>query len=136
MLYSYEVQDCEVVWAIRHKSICHTFVDEGAAVFFLPHLEDSSSRRGDDASGAAEPPVKRTKYAYEQLLWEGEQERGKGKTGAGSGEGGVEEEGGEGGGNVGSALGPDWQAGWQMRGRREVCICTTLHSIVYHMNIT
>lgn len=93
------------MWAIRHGSICHTFVDEGAAVFFLPHLEDLPSREGD-ASG----PVKRTKYVYEPL--QKEEKRHKGA------EGGGETEGGERG--VGSALGPDWQTGRQMKGEKEV----------------
>lgn len=93
-----------MVWAIRHSSICHTFVDEGAAVFFLPHLEELPSRKEEDSVSG---PVKRTKYVYEPL--HKEKKRG------GVVEG--EEGGGEG---MGSALGPDWQTGHQMKGRREV----------------
>ena len=97
------------MWAIRHSSICHTFVDEGAAVFFLPHLEDLPSRRGEESASG---PVKRTKYVYEPLQREEKRYEGA--------EGGAREEGGVGSGGVGSALGPDWQTGRQMKGGREV----------------
>lgn len=30
-----------MIWAIKHKSISATFVDEGAAQFFLPHLNET-----------------------------------------------------------------------------------------------
>jgi len=32
------VEGYEVIWAIKDKSISHTFVDAGAAQFFLPEL--------------------------------------------------------------------------------------------------
>ena len=109
----YEVKGCEVVWAIRHDSICRTFVDEGAAVFFLPHL--LHHHQPDQSQGAG--PVKRAKYVYEEGMEEGEGVRG--------GRGGR-------GGEMGSALGPDWQTGRQMRGVTEVI--NTLHDC--HMTIT
>jgi NAD(P)H-nitrite reductase large subunit len=90
----YEVKGCQVVWVIRHSSICHTFVDEGAAVFFLPHLHDDNGCHGDAAELR-----KRTKYVCEGVgeeKEEGEKER------------------------IGSALGPDWHTGRQMKGRNEV----------------
>ncbi|CAI7993479.1 Pyridine nucleotide-disulfide oxidoreductase domain-containing protein 1 [Geodia barretti] len=92
----YEVKGCQVVWVIRHTAICHTFVDEGAAVFFLPHLHDDSGCHGDTAELR-----KRTKYVCEGV-GEGREERGEG-----------EKE------RIGSALGPDWHTGRQMKGRNE-----------------
>lgn len=103
------MQGCEVVWAIRHSSICHTFVDEGAAVFFLPHLEDVPSRRAEESASG---PVKRTRYVYDTPPKEE-------KRAEGGAEGGAESEG-RGCAGVGSALGPDWQSGRQMKGGREV----------------
>ena len=52
--FSYEVQGVEVVWAVKDTSITHTFIDSGAAAFFLPHL---ASERENSAG-----PVKRHKY--------------------------------------------------------------------------
>ena len=94
LLHRYEVKGCQVVWVIRHSSICHTFVDEGAAVFFLPHLHDDNGCHGDAAELR-----KRTKYVCEGV---GE-ERGEGEKD-----------------RIGSALGPDWHTGRQMKGRNEV----------------
>ena len=97
LLHRYEVKGCQVVWVIRHTAICHTFVDEGAAVFFLPHLHDDSGCHGDTAELR-----KRTKYVCEGV-GEGREEGGEG-----------EKE------RIGSALGPDWHTGRQMKGRNEV----------------
>lgn len=36
---SYEVQGCEVIWAIKNKAIGNTFFDAGAAQFLIPTLE-------------------------------------------------------------------------------------------------
>jgi hypothetical protein len=56
--FRYEVGGCEVVWAIKDHSIGHTFFDEGAAVFFLPHLVSTTTEavgseglRGCEAAG-------------------------------------------------------------------------------------
>ncbi len=54
---SYEVEGCEVVWAIKDESISHTFVDAGAAQFFLPQLSADKQ--------LAEGPSKRRKYTTE-----------------------------------------------------------------------
>ena len=54
LYYSYEVQGCEVIWAIKDSSITHTFIDSGAAAFFLPHLASEK----DEGAG----PIKRHKY--------------------------------------------------------------------------
>lgn len=94
---------CEVVWVIRHSSICHTFVDEGAAVFFLPHLRHDD-QPGCQGNGATAGPSKRMKYVSEEGRREG---------GGGEGSRGEEK-------RVGSALGPDWQTGRQMKGKSEV----------------
>ncbi|VDN02664.1 unnamed protein product [Thelazia callipaeda] len=40
----YELQNIEIVWAIRHSSISATFFDEGAAEFFKPLLVDGSKK--------------------------------------------------------------------------------------------
>ncbi|KAK6170256.1 hypothetical protein SNE40_018691 [Patella caerulea] len=53
----YEVEGCEVIWAIKDKSISSAFVDAGAAQFFLPcvNKEKTESRK----------PLKRHKYTEE-----------------------------------------------------------------------
>ncbi|KAK3098090.1 hypothetical protein FSP39_016016 [Pinctada imbricata] len=51
----YEIEGCEVIWAIKDKSIASTFVDAGAAEFFLPHLNKPKSE-------LEEVPSKRLKY--------------------------------------------------------------------------
>ena len=104
----YEVKRCQVLWAIKHSSICHTFVDEGAAVFFLPHLHDNQSGNHGDTASAGGGPTKRMKYVCEEGVREGVREKTEG-----AGE------------NVGSALGPDWQTGRQMKGRNEVSMIIT-----------
>ncbi|XP_063404824.1 pyridine nucleotide-disulfide oxidoreductase domain-containing protein 1-like isoform X3 [Mytilus trossulus] len=53
----YEVEGCEVIWAIKHKSISSTFVDPGAAQFFLSSLNKDKSKE--------EAPSKRLKYTLE-----------------------------------------------------------------------
>ena len=54
-LSRYELEGCEVVWAIKDKSIAHTFVDAGAGEFFLEHLN-----KDKDKTPAG--PSKRLKY--------------------------------------------------------------------------
>ncbi|KAM9311393.1 pyridine nucleotide-disulfide oxidoreductase domain-containing protein 1 [Gastrophryne carolinensis] len=53
----YEMSGCQVIWAIKDKSIGNTFFDAGAAEFLIPHLR----------SDKAETPLtcKRTKYTTE-----------------------------------------------------------------------
>lgn len=53
----YEVEGCEVIWAIKHKSITNTFLDPGAAAFCLPQL--NMEKTGTDK------PLKRRKYTTE-----------------------------------------------------------------------
>lgn len=102
---------CEVVWAIKDQSISHTFVDEGAATFFLPHLVGSIST--DSASPGAEgkdqlleiKPLKRAKYVVDtgqsQEVGGASNRDSDGDVAAGSG----------------SALGPDWHTNLMMKGR-------------------
>uniref|UniRef100_A0A0B6YTZ6 Pyridine nucleotide-disulfide oxidoreductase domain-containing protein 1 n=1 Tax=Arion vulgaris TaxID=1028688 RepID=A0A0B6YTZ6_9EUPU len=51
----YELEGCEVIWAIKDKSIAHTFVDAGAGEFFLEQLNK-------DKVVTQEEPLKRHKY--------------------------------------------------------------------------
>ncbi|GFO27235.1 pyridine nucleotide-disulfide oxidoreductase domain-containing protein 1 [Plakobranchus ocellatus] len=51
----YELEGCEVIWAIKDKSIAHTFVDAGAGEFFLEHLNKA---KDNTQTG----PSKRLKY--------------------------------------------------------------------------
>ena len=51
------MEGCEVVWAIRAGSIASTFVDPGAATFFLPHLNEEKDQTNK--------PMKRLKYTVD-----------------------------------------------------------------------
>ena len=51
------MEGCEVIWAIKNKSITSTFVDAGAAAFFLPHLNEEK--------GEEEKTSKRLKYTVD-----------------------------------------------------------------------
>lgn len=81
----YEVEGCEVIWAIKDKAIGNTFFDAGAAQFLIPSLEAEKKDRS--------LACKRARYTTE-------------KTG---GQSGVL-------GELGSALGPDWHEGIELRG--------------------
>ena len=77
-------------------------------MFFLPHLSPNPSP--PPPGGPTAPTVKRTTYVYERLgmgEWERRQVGAVGGCEGGGGEGG-------------SALGPDWQTGRILRGTREV----------------
>jgi len=50
----YELENIEVVWAIKDKSVSHVFVDPGAGEFFLKEL---NREKGDTGQ-----PIKRMKY--------------------------------------------------------------------------
>ena len=95
------------MWAIKDSSITHTFFDEGAATFFLPHLASqpaekqaasASSDGGDDIVEVS--PLKRTKYTVESHS----------RTGNGN-EDDVKGVG------TGGALGPDWHSELKMTGK-------------------
>ncbi|RXN05140.1 pyridine nucleotide-disulfide oxidoreductase domain-containing 1 [Labeo rohita] len=82
----YEVEGCEVIWAIKDKAIGNTFFDAGAAQFLIPSLEADKKDRS--------LPCKRARYTTDKTA--------AGHSGA-SGE-------------LGSALGPDWHEGIELRG--------------------
>ncbi|XP_077196275.1 pyridine nucleotide-disulfide oxidoreductase domain-containing protein 1 [Paroedura picta] len=88
----YEIESCEVIWAIKDKAIGNTFFDAGAAEFLIPKL----------IAEKPEPPVacKRTKYTTAEAE--------------------KEEKGGAGPGQMGSALGPDWHEGLRLKGAKEL----------------
>uniref|UniRef100_A0A7N8X1G6 Pyridine nucleotide-disulfide oxidoreductase domain-containing protein 1 n=1 Tax=Mastacembelus armatus TaxID=205130 RepID=A0A7N8X1G6_9TELE len=54
----YEVEGCEVIWAVKDKAIGNTFFDAGAAQFLIPSLE------ADKPQSAA--PCKRIRYTTEE----------------------------------------------------------------------
>lgn len=83
----HEIENCEVVWAIKDKSISATFVDAGAAEFFLPHLA------GDKE--VQEGPLKRLKYTVSNAAAKDQVQSG----------------------TKGGALGPDWSLGLTMKGK-------------------
>ncbi|KAM3926685.1 pyridine nucleotide-disulfide oxidoreductase domain-containing protein 1 isoform 2-T2 [Leptodactylus fuscus] len=91
----YEMEGCEVVWAIKDKSIGNTFFDAGAAEFLIPQLK-------------AEKPqtpltCKRMKYTTE-------------------GGAGQEDD------RLGSALGPDWHEGMDLRAAQEIPRCVHIEA--------
>ncbi|XP_054719303.1 pyridine nucleotide-disulfide oxidoreductase domain-containing protein 1-like isoform X2 [Uloborus diversus] len=53
----YEIENCQVIWAIKDKCVGATFFDAGAAHFFLPCLKET--KQEDDV------PCKRMKYNLE-----------------------------------------------------------------------
>lgn len=55
---SYEVEGCEVIWAIKDKAIGNTFFDAGAAQFLIPSLEAEKPEKA--------LPCKRTRYTTDQ----------------------------------------------------------------------
>ncbi|XP_041489978.1 pyridine nucleotide-disulfide oxidoreductase domain-containing protein 1 [Microtus oregoni] len=87
----YEIEGCEVIWAIKDKAIGNTFFDAGAAEFLISKLMSEKSE--------AKIAHRRTIYTVEGVRKEN---RTKAK---------VE--------NVGSALGPDWHGGLDLKGKEE-----------------
>ncbi|XP_042909958.1 pyridine nucleotide-disulfide oxidoreductase domain-containing protein 1 isoform X2 [Parasteatoda tepidariorum] len=53
----YEIENCDIIWAIKDKSVGSTFFDAGAAKFFLPCLNESKQKET--------APSKRLKYTLE-----------------------------------------------------------------------
>ncbi|XP_035698510.1 pyridine nucleotide-disulfide oxidoreductase domain-containing protein 1-like isoform X1 [Branchiostoma floridae] len=86
----YEIEGCEVVWAIKDDSIGNTFFDRGAAEFFLPHLTAGKCEE--------KKPLKRLKYTLTESSVDSPK---KGETA------------------MGGALGPDWKEGWRMKGKQD-----------------
>ncbi|KAL8222296.1 UNVERIFIED_CONTAM: Pyridine nucleotide-disulfide oxidoreductase domain-containing protein 1, partial [Gekko kuhli] len=97
----YEIEGCEVIWAIKDKAIGNTFFDAGAAEFLIPKLRAEKP----------EPPIacKRTKYTTAETEKEEEAGKGPGKTG--------------------SALGPDWHEGLRLKGAKELSHKVHLESL-------
>ncbi|XP_077026362.1 pyridine nucleotide-disulfide oxidoreductase domain-containing protein 1 [Tamandua tetradactyla] len=87
----YEIEGCEVIWAIKDRAIGNTFFDAGAAEFLTSKLIAEKPE--------AKVAQKRTRYTTEGKKKE---RRIKAKTG-----------------NVGSALGPDWHEGLNLKGMKE-----------------
>ncbi|XP_032711020.1 pyridine nucleotide-disulfide oxidoreductase domain-containing protein 1 isoform X2 [Lontra canadensis] len=87
----YEIEGCEVIWAIKDKAIGNTFFDAGAAEFLTSKLT------AEKAEGRI--AHKRTRYTTEGRKKETQ-------TPAGAG-------------NMGSALGPDWHEGLNLKGTKE-----------------
>ncbi|XP_009299251.1 pyridine nucleotide-disulfide oxidoreductase domain-containing protein 1 isoform X1 [Danio rerio] len=85
----YEVEGCEVIWAVKDKAIGNTFFDAGAAQFLIPSLE--ADRR--EASSLC----KRARYTTDSSA--------AGHSGSSS--------------ELGSALGPDWHEGIELRGAKQ-----------------
>ncbi|CAI5786443.1 nucleotide-disulfide oxidoreductase domain-containing 1 [Podarcis lilfordi] len=92
----YEIEGCEVIWAIKDKAIGNTFFDAGAAEFLIPKL----------SAMKPEPPIacKRTKYTTAGGIPGSEIEQ---SAAANPGE-------------IGSALGPDWHEGLCLKGAKEL----------------
>ena len=42
----YELTGCEVIWVIKDDAIGNAYFDKGAALFFLPALEDDAKFHG------------------------------------------------------------------------------------------
>ncbi|NXW14411.1 PYRD1 protein, partial [Circaetus pectoralis] len=95
----YEIQGCEVIWAIKDKAIGNTFFDAGAAEFLIPKLTAEKQ----------ETPIecKRTKYTME-----GSEEKERSLAASDK---------------LGSALGPDWHEGLHLKGTKEVWSQPCLH---------
>nr|XP_035112007.1 pyridine nucleotide-disulfide oxidoreductase domain-containing protein 1 isoform X2 [Callithrix jacchus]XP_054094265.1 pyridine nucleotide-disulfide oxidoreductase domain-containing protein 1 isoform X2 [Callithrix jacchus] len=88
---AYEIEGCEVIWAIKDKAIGNTFFDAGAAEFLTAKLISEKSE--------AKIAHKRTRYTTE-----GRKKEARSKSKAD---------------NVGSALGPDWHEGLNLKGTKQ-----------------
>jgi len=80
----YEIENCKIIWVVKHEHISNVYFDSSAAKFFLNKLNKPKSD---------EPlPAKRTKYTISRIDANADK------------------------GTLGSALGPDWSTGLQMKG--------------------
>ncbi|XP_012640956.1 pyridine nucleotide-disulfide oxidoreductase domain-containing protein 1 [Microcebus murinus] len=87
----YEIEGCEVIWAIKDKAIGNTFFDAGAAEFLTSKL-------------IAEKPE--AKIAHKRTRYTTEVRKKEARTKAEAD-------------NIGSALGPDWHEGLNLKGTKE-----------------
>ena len=102
-----------MVWAIKDHSIGHAYFDEGAAVFFLPHLVSQATDQmeeeeaGPVGGGVAEiSPFKRHRYTVIKSAESAKPEEasiGKDIVGGATA--------------MGGALGPDWHSDLKMAGK-------------------
>ncbi|KAF7669227.1 hypothetical protein LDENG_00223370 [Lucifuga dentata] len=99
----YEVEGCEVIWAIKDKAIGNTFFDAGAAQFLIPSLE------ADKPESAL--PCKRSRYTTEEQAAGVSQTFTTDRNRRGLSSGPTE---------PGSALGPDWHEGIVLQGAEQV----------------
>ncbi|KAM7378043.1 hypothetical protein PAMA_013103 [Pampus argenteus] len=99
----YEVEGCEVIWAVKDKAIGNTFFDAGAAQFLIPSLE------ADKPEGAA--TCKRLRYTTEEPAAGASQSFTADRNLRGRGSCPTE---------PGSALGPDWHEGIVLQGAEQV----------------
>ncbi|XP_050824816.1 pyridine nucleotide-disulfide oxidoreductase domain-containing protein 1 isoform X3 [Gopherus flavomarginatus] len=90
----YEIEGCEVLWAIKDKAIGNTFFDAGAAEFLIPKL---TAEKLETAIAC-----KRTKYTTEGS------EKEEGSVAAAD--------------KLGTALGPDWHEGLHLKGTKEFAL--------------
>ncbi|XP_062620170.1 pyridine nucleotide-disulfide oxidoreductase domain-containing protein 1-like [Saccostrea cucullata] len=96
----YEIEGCEVVWAIKDKSISNTFVDPGAGEFFMAEINKKKEAR-------EEKPSKRLKYTVQDVRSLSTKDT-----------------------PLGGALGPDWSADLSMTGTQEISHCVTVEKCV------
>lgn len=134
-LSRYEVEGCEVIWAIKDKAIGNAFFDAGAAQFLIPALDANKPERV--------VPCKRSRYTTEEPGPRGPQVFTAGlchtfvmntslfisssyllnvnmckcpdRKAQGHNSGPTE---------AGSALGPDWHEGLVLRGAEQVTVVT------------
>ncbi|XP_033470192.2 pyridine nucleotide-disulfide oxidoreductase domain-containing protein 1 isoform X1 [Epinephelus lanceolatus] len=99
----YEVEGCEVIWAVKDKAIGNTFFDAGAAQFLIPSLEADKPERA--------APCKRPRYTTEEPAPGASQTFTADKNARRQGSSSTE---------AGSALGPDWHEGLALRGAEQV----------------
>ncbi|XP_008314129.1 pyridine nucleotide-disulfide oxidoreductase domain-containing protein 1 [Cynoglossus semilaevis] len=99
----YEVEGCEVIWAIKDKAIGNTFFDAGAAQFLIPSLDAGRPERLVQC--------KRPRYTTEEPADGASHIYTAQADLRGNGTGPTE---------PGSALGPDWHEGIAFRGVEEV----------------
>ncbi|XP_072233755.1 pyridine nucleotide-disulfide oxidoreductase domain-containing protein 1 [Leuresthes tenuis] len=99
----YEVQGCEVIWAVKDKAIGNTFFDPGAAQFLIPSLEANKPE--------VAAPCRRPRYTTEEPAPGAPQTFTAEPNSRGRSSGATE---------PGSALGPDWHQGIVLRGTEQV----------------
>ncbi|XP_067347131.1 pyridine nucleotide-disulfide oxidoreductase domain-containing protein 1 isoform X2 [Channa argus] len=99
----YEVEGCEVIWAVKDKAIGNTFFDAGAAQFLIPSLEADKPERA--------APCKRLRYTTEEPAAGAPQTFTADRNSMAHGSAPTES---------GSALGPDWHEGIILRGAEPV----------------